>query len=270
MQTQAALSGVRTCPDCGAPSSTRFCGECGRSVDASAPAGTAGLLREGLSEALGVERGYWTTLRDLLVRPGRVMDAYWSGDAVAYVRPFKLFFLLAGTYILLLSLAQPMKFSLDDLARQMNPEQFRGFTALLAEKHITQEMLNDRFVQRLNTALPLVAALLMIPMAAVLRWMQPARPFRDHVLFMVTLTNTIWIACILLMPLALVGRMAFALSAQAVGIGYTIWGLARMYRAPTRTRTGLRVAGFILADYVLTIPLMLLLQILVMLSIFFI
>lgn len=268
MQTQAAVPGLATCPDCGALNTTRFCGECGRALQAAAVAETTpGLLREGLSEALGVEKGVWLTLRDLLIRPARVIEAYWSGEAVSYVRPFKLFFLLAGTYILLLSFAQPMEFDMNHLL-QGDAEQRQKITALLAEKNITQDVLNDRFAQRLNTVLPLISALILLPLAAVLRRMKPERPLRDHVLFMTSITNAMWIACILLMPLTLLGRGYFLAGAQAVGIGYLVWGISRMYAGRTRALTVARAFGFVVADYLLTIPLMLLVQILVMTSIF--
>jgi hypothetical protein len=268
MQTQAAIPGQRTCPDCGAHSHTRFCGECGRALEAPSTESTAGLLREGLSEALGVEKGVFQTLRDLLIRPVRVIQAYWSGEAMEYVRPFKLYFLLAGTYILLLSFVQPMEFKIDDLMQQPNPEQNRVIAELLREKGITQAVLNDRFAQRLNTVLPLVSALLLLPLAALLRRMQPQRPLRDHVLFMASITNATWLACILLLPLSLLGRAPFLVGAQLAGLGYMVWGLARMYPGTTRTRTGLRVAGFILANYLLIIPVVLLMQIAVLASIF--
>lgn len=267
-QTQAAIPGQRTCPDCGAHNSTRFCGECGRALEVVSPAeSTAGLLREGLSEALGVEKGVFQTLRDLLLRPTRVIQSYWSGEAVGYVRPFKLFFLLAGTYILLLSFVQPMEFKLEHLLQQPNPEQNRVIREILEKKQITQAVLNDRFAQRLNTALPLVSALLLFPLAALLRRMQPRRPLRDHVLFMASITNAMWIACILLLPLVFLGRTPFVVGAQVAGIGYMAWGVARMYPGTTRTRTGLRVAGFILADYLLTFPVVILMQIVAMASI---
>lgn len=268
MQTQAAIPGVRACPDCGALSSTRFCGECGRALVAPSTESTAVLLREGLSEALGVENGYWPTLRDLLIRPARVMEAYGSGEAVSYVRPFKLFFLLAGTYILLLSFAQPFEFDIGMLVQQSNPEQNRVIAEVLAKKQITQDVLNERFAQRLNTVLPLISALLLVPLALVLRRMQPQRPLRDHVLFMATLTNAMWIVCILLVPLAFLSRGVFLASAQVVGIGYLAWGIARMYPGATRTRTSLRVAGFVMADYVMTIGVTLLVQMAVLASIF--
>jgi hypothetical protein len=265
MQTQAAISGLRTCPACGALSPTRFCGECGHALD---PASES-LLRETLSEAFGVEKGVWQTLRDLLIRPASVIQAYWSGQPAGYVRPFKLFFLLAGLYILLLSFVQPMEFDLNALLSSGNAERNQKILALLQEKHITQEVLNERFSQRLNTVIPLLGALLLVPLAALLRRMKPERPLRDHVLFMASITNAMWIACMLVMPVAFLGKWAFVACAQVVGLGYLGWGIARMYPGATPTRTGLRVAGFVLADYLLTIPLMLLVQILVMASIFF-
>jgi hypothetical protein len=267
-QTQAAISGLRTCPACGALNHTRFCGECGHALEASSTEGTAGLLREGLSEALGVEKGVFQTLRDLLIRPTRVIQAYWSGEGVGYMPPFRIYFLLAGTYILLLSIVQPMEFKLEDLMQQPNPEQNRAIAELLRKKGITQAVLNDRFAQRLNTVLPLVSALLLLPLAALLRRMKPQRPLRDHVMFMASITNATWLACILLLPLSFLGRAPFLVGAQLAGLGYMVWGLVRMYPGTTRTRTGLRVAGFVLANYLLILPVVLLMQVLVMASIF--
>ena len=162
---------IRVCAHCGAAGSTRFCGECGRPYDAASSA-DPGLLREGVAELLGIEHGILGTLRDQLIRPVKVFTAYLEGNADGYVRPVKLFFLLAGAYMLLLSLVKPITFDLGLLTTQSNTEWARAVTELVARKGITQEVLNERLQSRMNTTAPLVIALSLLPMAALLKAMR--------------------------------------------------------------------------------------------------
>ena len=138
-----STTAARTCAHCGAASATRFCGECGRPMDA-APAAAPGLLRESVAEVLGVEHGLWGTLRDLLVRPVKVFDAYLSGAADGYVRPLKLFFLLAGAYMLLLSIVRPMSFDTGVLLNSGNPEWGRALAEMMARRGLTVATLAER------------------------------------------------------------------------------------------------------------------------------
>ena len=253
MQSQPALTAdaaLRVCAHCGAAGTTRFCGECGRPLDA-VPV-SKDLLRETVAEVLGVEQGLLGTLRDLLVRPVKVFHAYLHGNASGYVRPLKLFFLLAGAYMLLLSLIKPLTFDLDMLLNQPNPEWSRAMAELLERRGITQEILNERMQARMNTATPLVIALALLPMAWLLKRMRPERSFHEHLMFQLTFSNCVWLLSILLLPLMRVASSATLLGLQLLAYAYIGVGFFTYYAARTRLRTSLKFAGYVAADMALT------------------
>lgn len=246
-----AATDVRVCAHCGAAGTTRFCGECGRTLDA-APDAKSSLLREGVAEVLGVDHGLWGTVRDLLIRPVKVYDAYLRGNADGYVRPLKLFFVLAGAYMLLLSLVQPLTFDVEHLLRQNDPNVASQLAELVQRRGLTHEMLNERFQARMNTATPLVIALALLPLAWLLRMMRRERPFHEHLMFVITFSNCVWLLSLLLLPVMRVGSQTAALALQLLGYGYVGIGFFAIYGSPSRMRTGLKFAAYVVADLALT------------------
>ncbi|HZG43926.1 MAG TPA: DUF3667 domain-containing protein [Longimicrobium sp.] len=245
MQTTAAITGLRACPACGAMNATRFCGDCGRSVEA-APPRTVEVLKEGASELFGVDKSALRTLRDLLLHPLKVADAVRSGNEAGYVRPFRLFFLLVSVYILLLTTVQPHAFSMAD---QVRPQDMAKMVEAAARNGITADAMNAAYQQRTNMLLPLISALLLFPMAMLLRRMDRSHRLADHVLTMASITNSAFVTCIVLMPVAFLGKWAFVAAAQLASIGYMGTAVVHFYPAATRFRTGLRVIGFLVANY---------------------
>ncbi|HEY0024397.1 MAG TPA: hypothetical protein VGB24_15885 [Longimicrobium sp.] len=263
METTAAIPGLRACPACGTMSATRFCGDCGRAVDGT-PARTVEVLKEGASELFGVDRSALRTIRDLLLHPLKVAQSVRGDNEEGYVRPFRLFFLLAGAYILLLTTVQPHSF---ELSSQATPEQLATMAKVAAGHGISPEMMNARFGQRMNMLLPLISAVMLIPLGALLRRMDRSRPVGDHMLMMASVTNSLWITCILLIPVAFLGKWPFMIAAQLAGIGYISAAIIRLYPGATRVRTGLRLVGFLLAYYTLTMLLSIALSLGVMISV---
>lgn len=244
--TAADAPAARACAHCGAASTTRFCGECGRPLHAAAAPGAGpGLLRESVAEVLGVEHGLLGTLRDLMLRPLKVFRAYLSGNAEGYSRPLKVFFLLAGVYMLLLSLVHPFSFDADPRLQQ-------AVARLIADRGITEEVLTQRVQSRMNTVTPLVIALALLPMAALLKLMRRERPFADHLMFQLTFSNCVWVLSILFIPFVLVAPMWATLALQLAGYVYLGLGFFAFYAARTRTRTALKFAGYVVADLTVT------------------
>jgi hypothetical protein len=270
MQSHPAIatSNVRVCVHCGAAGTTRFCGECGRALEAG-PEAKPSLLREGVAEVLGMEHGIWGTVRDLLLRPGKVYDAYLRGNVDGYVRPLKLFFVLAGAYMLLLSLVRPLTFEMDHLLNQSNPEWGKAVADLVQRRGITQQLLNERFQARMNTATPLVIALAMLPMAWLLKAMRRERPFHEHLMFVLTFNNCVWLLSIALLPLMRVASQPAILALQMLGYGYMGVGFFAFYASSSRVRTWLKFGAYVVADVALTTLAGFLLGVGVLLSVLF-
>lgn len=270
MQSQPALEASavpRTCAHCGASGTTRFCGECGHALE-SVP--VPGLLRETAAEVLGVEHGILGTLRDQLIRPVRVYRAHLEGNADGYVRPIKLFFLLAGLYMLLLSLVRPMTFRIDELMRGAGPEGARALATVIQQRGLTEALLNEHFQSRMNTVTPLAVALALLPMAALLRRMRPERPFREHVLFLLTFSNSIWLLSILMLPLYWKFAGGATAVLQLLGYVYVGLGFFAFYQARTRLRTVGAFAVYVVTDLALSLLLGYLLMVGVLLTVLFV
>lgn len=249
-----ASAALRTCTHCGAAGTTRFCGECGHALESVA---VPGLLRETAAEVLGVEHGMLGTLRDQLIRPVKVYRAHLEGNGQGYVRPLKLFFLLAGVYMLLLSLVRPFAFDIDELLRgataSAGSEGAQALAAMLERRGLTQEVLNERAQSRMNTATPLVVALALLPMAGLLKWMRRERPFREHVMFVLTFSNSLWIASILTLPLFWNFLGGATVLMQLVGYAYVGLGFFAFYPSQTRLRTAGRFTVYMAVDVLLSL-----------------
>jgi hypothetical protein len=155
------------------------------------------------------------------------------------------------------------------MSSQATPDQLATMAKVAAGNGISLEMMNERFGQRMNMLLPLISAIMLIPLAALLRRMDRSRPVGDHMLTMASITNSMWITCILLIPLAFLGTWPFIIAAQLAGVGYISAAIIRLYPGATRVQTGLRLAGFLLADYTLTMLLSFTLALGVMISVLY-
>jgi lipopolysaccharide export LptBFGC system permease protein LptF len=142
----------------------------------------------------------------------------------------------------------------------VRPQDLAKMVEVAARNGITVEGMNAAYQQRTNMLLPLVSALLLFPMAMLLRRIDRSRRLADHVLTMASITNSAFVLCIVMMPVAFLGKWAFVAAAQLASISYMTTALVRFYPARTRLRTGLRIVGFLLVNYaialVLTIAMM--------------
>jgi hypothetical protein len=219
---------------------------------AAEPESTRQILKESVAELVGVDAGVPRTLRDLVLRPVAVVRSYWAGNPAGYTRPFKLFFVLAGVYLLLLSVFKPYVFDWEQLLSRQPEANIQAVHRLMADRGVTAEMVNERFQQWMNTVMPIISALMMVPLAMVLRRMNRGQPLANHVMFTTSITNSIWMVCILSSPLMLLGPTVFTVAAQLAGMMFFAVGIFGLYPGKTRARTTLRLAGFLLADLVLT------------------
>ena len=104
----------------------------------------------------------------------------------------------------------------------------------------------------MNTVAPLVVALAILPMALLLKAMRRERPFRDHVMFLLTFSNCGWLLSLLSLPLMRVAPAAAALLLQVLVYVYIGRGFFTFYRARTRAVTALKFAGYVVLDMVMT------------------
>ena len=241
-----------TCAHCGAAGTGRFCGECGRPLVTSAAA-SALLLREDAKEALGLDARIASTLRDLLIHPVRITRAWVTGDRSRYVPAIKVLFTLGAAYMLALSIVNPYSFDPRDLAAA-------GFDATTADQiasivqksGVDPQLVAERFQSRMNTTAPLIIALALFPMVGVLKLLRRHEGWYQHFVFMVGFSNVVWLAVLLMLPIAVWNPKVYGLVVLGVSYIYLGVGYFSFYREPTRLKTASKFIAFAVADFVVT------------------
>jgi hypothetical protein len=253
--TQDAVlqSEPRDCPACGARSTGRYCSECGAAL-AGPAAGARQALRDDVVELVGFDRRLFATLRDLLIHPVRISRATLSAERRRYLAPLKLFVALGGIYMVALSLVQPFRFDAPSLRRVGVREQDAvRIERKIQQRGIPQELFNERFESRMNTVAPVVTALALLPLVPLLRLFDRRRSWADHLMFILSASNGVWLYSLLLLPLAL-ASLAVHQIALAIAL-YTYLGIVffAQYRAATTARTAGRFAVFVAVDFTLSV-----------------
>lgn len=90
------------CPACQAGLHGRYCSDCGQDSRPDSR-GAAFLMRDAFAEVFSLEGKTWHTLRDVVRRPSRLLNAYRTGVGDYYFSPFKLFLVMSATVFLFLS-----------------------------------------------------------------------------------------------------------------------------------------------------------------------
>jgi hypothetical protein len=233
---------ARVCLACGTSTASRFCGECGASLEV---APLSQQLRVDLAESLGWDGRFIRTLRDLLLHPVRVVTSYVRGERGRYVPPLRLFFGLAAIYIVALSLVQPNLYG----AAMTDPA--RGSAKLQARiqaSGLSIEQFTERVETRMNAIVPVVTALALLPVMVLLRLMQRQRSWHEHLLFLIGASNVAWLLGILVLPIAFLSSLAHGIVLWTVTlIAYAVpfWGI---YPERSHARTTARFLVLMTVD----------------------
>jgi hypothetical protein len=245
----------RICPSCGAAAAGRFCGECGASL-ADAQVHVRQALKAEAVDALGLDRRSAATLRDLLLAPGRIVGAWMRGDRRTYLPPLRLFFALGGVYMLCLSVVQPYSFGADSLRSMGVPQETAARAeARIIEKGMTVELFNERFQSRMNTVMPVVTGLALLPLVVVLRVLDRRHSWAEHLAFMIGSSNGLWVVSLLLLPIALASAALHQAVLVLAMYLYLGWVFFAVYHAGRRLVTAGRFAVLAAIDLFFTMVL---------------
>lgn len=88
------------CKNCGSENIAEYCCNCGQKTITNR--NTIRKFFSILLSAFDIERGFFYTIKMLLLAPGKVINDYWSGRTKVYYNPLSLFFVIAGVNALLM------------------------------------------------------------------------------------------------------------------------------------------------------------------------
>lgn len=95
MKTANPVTSQGICPNCGAESTTQYCGACGQpQAPLVLPAGA--WLRDAFQEMVSVDGRFLVTLRLLLFSPGKLESEWLQGRRRNYMSPTRLYLILAA------------------------------------------------------------------------------------------------------------------------------------------------------------------------------
>lgn len=101
MVEEAERSVAEACRNCGHVLDGPFCSKCGQAEHDGHPPTLGHFFHDLVHEFLHVDGTIFRTLKALFVQPGKLTEEYWAGRVVSWVRPIRLFLIIAAIHLLL-------------------------------------------------------------------------------------------------------------------------------------------------------------------------
>lgn len=110
--TAIAHSADPKCPNCGHALTGAYCSGCGQSAHDGHPPTIRHFFHDLLHESLHVDGTIFRTLKALFLQPGKLTEEYWKGRVVSWVRPIRLFLVIAALHLLVATGVGPLNFKM--------------------------------------------------------------------------------------------------------------------------------------------------------------
>src|ERR1700761_4916430 len=91
----------KTCLNCGAVVQDKFCSHCGQ-LNAEPKESFGHLIGHFLEDVTHYDSQLFTTIRDLLFRPGFLTKEYVAGKRVSYLNPIRMYIFISAVFFLVL------------------------------------------------------------------------------------------------------------------------------------------------------------------------
>jgi len=99
-----------TCRNCGHSLDGPFCTECGQAERDGHPPTVGHFFHDLVHEFLHLDGTIFRTLKALFFQPGKLTQEYWAGHVVSWIRPIRLFLVIAAIHLLVSTGVGPLNF----------------------------------------------------------------------------------------------------------------------------------------------------------------
>jgi hypothetical protein len=254
--SQVVDSVAGTCANCRQPLTGRFCAHCGeQAIDPAALTVRHFVTNTVVDELTHVDRKFWTTLANLMFRPGFLSAEYAAGRRRAYIKPVRVLLATIVLYALLtqggllvtltiglvnVSIAPtvvPSHVSVAETIRRI--DRFGVLTKLLAAKStstdLTSDVVRERFHRKLNQFVqPLsFANVVLLSLALFVLFRRRRRLLLHHAVFSIHLMSFILASSLGLMPAVWLLENDYS-SGLAIIFAVSIWQFAYVAAATRR------------------------------------
>jgi hypothetical protein len=100
-----------TCRNCGHTLDGPYCSECGQSEHDGQSPSVGHFFHDLVHEFVHVDGKIFATLKALFFQPGKLTAEYWAGRVNSWVRPIRLFLVIAAIHLLISNGVGPMNFA---------------------------------------------------------------------------------------------------------------------------------------------------------------
>lgn len=180
-----SAASLTKCTNCGADSADVYCARCGEKQPGHHDLGVSHFAHEVFHELAHVDSKLFTTLRDLIAKPGFLTQEYFAGRKSRSIPPLRLFLTLFALQFLAFTIYTPAA-----VYRVASFEKFDKAGALtkLIEKralrlHLTREDYEQRLDERWHKNYSLLQLLNILGVALVLKLLHRRRYLAEHLVF---------------------------------------------------------------------------------------
>jgi hypothetical protein len=173
------------CTNCGAQSADVYCARCGEQQPGHHDLSVRHLTHEVFHELVHVDSKLFTTLRDLLTRPGFLTAEYFAGRKSRYIAPLRLFLTLFALQFLAFTIYAPAAlYKIESMKRFDKAGSISTLIERGARKrHVTVEEFEERLDERWHKNYSLLQLFNILGVAIVLKVLHHKRYLAEHLVF---------------------------------------------------------------------------------------
>jgi len=173
------------CSNCGADGTDVYCPRCGERQPGHHDLSVRHFAHEVFHELAHVDSKLFSTLGDLLIKPGFLTQEYFAGRKSRYIAPLRLFLILFALQFLAFTFYAPA--ALYSVKSMKRFDTSGALTTLMErralKRHLTVEQLEERLDERWHKNYSLLQLANILGVAIVLKVLHHRRYFAEHLVF---------------------------------------------------------------------------------------
>jgi hypothetical protein len=240
------VSETSECPTCSTPMVGNYCHACGEKKPQESDLTFKHLALQALNELTSLDSRIFRTVRYLFTRPGFLSEEYIVGRRRRYLRPFTLFLISSGLFLIASSMTKVSGYDVRQMtAADTSHKIDEAWDILTAKKGIAKDVLLDRVQATMDRVVNAANIANVLAMALLLALLYRRSFFGVHLIVALHFQSFTYLATILVAPVSRWAGMArprlFVIMAVTTicFFVYLVVCLRRIYRE-SMTRTILK------------------------------
>lgn len=201
-EPSASGVGLTICSNCGEAMAGAFCATCGERQPGHHDLSLRHFAHELFEELVHVDSKLFTTLRNLIARPGFLPAEYFAGRKTRYIPPLRLYLAIFAIQFVAFSFYAPAaRYSVTALKRFDTRGDLTQLLGRHAKKlHTSEQEYEAKIDERWHKNLSLLELANILGVAVVLKILHHRRFFAEHLVFSAYLLSFVYIVALVFWP----------------------------------------------------------------------